>query len=598
MPKLARMLTVAGLLVITLAPGYAQSNSDQQNRAETKTQVMDCLRYYRLDAKATADEIDQLTELRLKLQAPAASLTDRQAAYRGMFPILYRLLDTKPLPSEQAINSAAQFFAQNLHLLLTSGSYKPVTSATTPPGQLGHIEKVGRGPIPMILIPDLGSDWTIYKSFMERNAGRYTMYAVTAPGFGGTPTPPRPESYAAIATPWLDNAELAIIKLIEKNKLDKPLVVGVLTGGHLAARLALDYPDKIRGAVLLDSRSYVPYRSLSFPDKPVSLEERRNILTTRPTAMGILQDLSPQVMLSREASEQLVKNMSPQQRQSLLYSNLHDIERGRALFINNTYNTDSRTFRYNIELNGVDLSEDMKKLKAPLLSIVALHDDNSPGQGGVSPSQWNEIKLRFPQIPLTVVKFEGTRGYIFEEAPKEFDKAIEAFLAGKPVEGKSRRELASRPSPRASVSQVVGATEVAIDYGRPRVNNRMIWGELVPYNRVWRAGANEATTITFSDDVTVEGQKLSAGSYNFFIIPTETEWTIIFNKVNYQWGHFYYNAEFDALRVKVNPQPADHQEWLSYSFDVISPASAQMHIHWEKVKAPIKIEVGAAKNPS
>jgi pimeloyl-ACP methyl ester carboxylesterase len=170
--------------------------------------------------------------------------------------------------------------------------------------------------------------------------------------------------------------------------------VGALTGGYLAARLALDHPDRIRGAVLLDTRAYVPYRSLSTPDKPVSMEERHVILTTRPATMGILLDLSPQVMLSPEASGQLVNNLPPQQRQSALYSNLRDIERGKALFINNTFNTDSRTFRYNIELNGVDLSDSMKNLKASLLFIAAIHDDNSPGQGGAAPSQWNEIKLR------------------------------------------------------------------------------------------------------------------------------------------------------------------------------------------------------------
>jgi hypothetical protein len=303
-------------------------------------------------------------------------------------------------------------------------------------------------------------------------------------------------------------------------------------------------------------------------------------------------------MLSREASERLAKNLAPQQQQSLFYSNLRDIERGRSLFIDNTYNTDARTFRYNIELNGVDLSEEIKKLKAPLLSIVALHDDNSPGQGAPMASQWSEIKTRSPQIPLTVVKFEGVRSYIFDEAPKECDKAIEAFLAGRPVEGMTRRELASRPSPRASVSQVIGATEIAVDYGRPRVNNRKVWGELVPYNRIWRAGANESTTIRLSGAVIVEGQKLAPGSYNFFIIPAENEWTIVFNRVTDQWGHFYYNAEFDALRVKVKPQTADHQEWLSYGFDVTSPGSAQLIIHWEKVKAPIKIEVETASNPS
>src|SRR5262249_44516442 len=156
---------------------------------------------------------------------------------------------------------------------------------------------------------------------------------------------------------------------------------------------------------------------------------------------------------------------------------------------------------------------------------------------------------------------------------------IAAFLAGQRVEGRTGNALASRPSPRATVSQVIGAVEINVAYGRPRVNNRKVWGELVPYDRVWRTGANEATTITFSADVLIEGQKLRAGSYNFFTIPTENEWTIIFNKVTDQWGHFYYNQEFDALRVKVKPQSpvnGDHQECLSYSFDLISPTSAQM----------------------
>jgi hypothetical protein len=86
MPKLCRRLAVAGLLALTFAPAYAQQHSDQQNRAEAKKQVIDRLRYYKLDAKATPEEIDQLTELRLKLEAPASSVADRQAAYRGMFP--------------------------------------------------------------------------------------------------------------------------------------------------------------------------------------------------------------------------------------------------------------------------------------------------------------------------------------------------------------------------------------------------------------------------------------------------------------------------------------------------------------------------------
>ena len=123
-----------------------------------------------------------------------------------------------------------------------------------------------------------------------------------------------------------------------------------------------------------------------------------------------------------------------------------------------------------------------------------------------------------------------------------------------------------RVSPKAEVMQVVGLTQVNISYSRPGVKGRKIWGALVPYDKVWRAGADEATKITFSTDVTVEGKKLSAGSYSFFVIPAKKEWTVIFNKVADQWGAFTYNEAEDALRIKVKPKTADSEEWLKYEF--------------------------------
>ena len=107
-----------------------------------------------------------------------------------------------------------------------------------------------------------------------------------------------------------------------------------------------------------------------------------------------------------------------------------------------------------------------------------------------------------------------------------------------------------RVSPKAEVMQVVGLTKVTISYSRPGVKGRKIWGALVPYDKVWRAGADEATKITFSTDVIIEGKKLSAGSYSFFVIPTKKEWTIIFNKVADQWGAFTYNEAEDAIAIK------------------------------------------------
>jgi hypothetical protein len=147
-----------------------------------------------------------------------------------------------------------------------------------------------------------------------------------------------------------------------------------------------------------------------------------------------------------------------------------------------------------------------------------------------------------------------------------------------------------RVSSKAGVFQTLGITDVDVSYSRPGVKNRKIWGELVPYNKVWRAGADEATKITFSTDVTIEGKKLPAGAYGFFAIPGENEWTLIFNKIADQWGAFTYNESEDALRIKVKPVPNSNQEWLLYSFTDMTPTTAQLNLIWEKIKVSFKIE--------
>ncbi len=156
------------------------------------------------------------------------------------------------------------------------------------------------------------------------------------------------------------------------------------------------------------------------------------------------------------------------------------------------------------------------------------------------------------------------------------------------------KEEKVRISPKAEVMQVVGFTEVRIIYSRPGVKGREIWGGLVPYNQVWRAGANEATKFIFSTDVLIEGKPLKAGSYSFFAIPGKNEWTLIFNKIADQWGAFEYNEAQDALRIKVKPEKNPHfQEWLTYSITKKSDYSAILSLEWEKLKIPFKVE---AKN--
>jgi hypothetical protein len=147
-------------------------------------------------------------------------------------------------------------------------------------------------------------------------------------------------------------------------------------------------------------------------------------------------------------------------------------------------------------------------------------------------------------------------------------------------------------SPAATVGQRVGITDVDVSYHRPAVNKRKIFGGLVPYGVVWRAGANENTTITFSTPVKVEGQTLPAGTYGLFMIPTETQWTVAFSKFAGAWGTYTYDQSEDAARVTVTPQTTnDVAERMFFAFIDVTNNSTILAMRWDKTLVPIKIEV-------
>jgi tetratricopeptide (TPR) repeat protein len=167
-----------------------------------------------------------------------------------------------------------------------------------------------------------------------------------------------------------------------------------------------------------------------------------------------------------------------------------------------------------------------------------------------------------------------------------------ALLSG-PVAAHGQSALLKLPrdSQRAEVKQRVGITDITVDYHRPLVKGRTVWGNLIPYGQVWRAGANENTIVTFTDDVSVEGKPLAAGTYGLHMIPNKDDWTIIFSKSNSAWGSFTYKEAEDALRVTVKPQPAEFHEALAYDFDDVQPDSTVMTMRWEKIAVPVKIGV-------
>ena len=150
-----------------------------------------------------------------------------------------------------------------------------------------------------------------------------------------------------------------------------------------------------------------------------------------------------------------------------------------------------------------------------------------------------------------------------------------------------------RQSPNAVVGQTIGTTEVTVTYGRPSVRDRDIFGALVPYGEVWRTGANEPTVITFSDDVTVEGEAVSAGTYAFFTIPGDDAWTVILSTDTAQWGAMAYDEGKDVVRVTVTPTEGDDMEMMTITFENVTATEGTLVLHWDETRVPVRIGVGS-----
>ncbi len=163
------------------------------------------------------------------------------------------------------------------------------------------------------------------------------------------------------------------------------------------------------------------------------------------------------------------------------------------------------------------------------------------------------------------------------------------LLAAAPVQ--AAEVLVPQASPAAKVGLRVGVTDVEITYHRPGVKGREVWGKLVPAGQVWRLGANDATTISFSHPVKVEGRDVPAGTYALFAIPGADKWTMILNKEAKQWGAYAYKQSEDLLRFDVKPQAGPETEWMTFTMTPTGAGSALAEMAWEKVRVPFRIEV-------
>jgi len=162
-----------------------------------------------------------------------------------------------------------------------------------------------------------------------------------------------------------------------------------------------------------------------------------------------------------------------------------------------------------------------------------------------------------------------------------------SFLFG--MSGAFAQELPA-PSPKGTVSQMIGLTNVTVDYSRPGVKGRTIWGDLVPYDNLWRTGANKATAITFDSPVKVNGKEVAAGTYSLFTIPGKDEWTVILNSETELWGTGGYKEENDVARVTAKPQKAPFVESMLFMFDNVKSGSASLSLVWAELQVSVQIE--------
>jgi hypothetical protein len=168
-----------------------------------------------------------------------------------------------------------------------------------------------------------------------------------------------------------------------------------------------------------------------------------------------------------------------------------------------------------------------------------------------------------------------------------------SFLVSGMMPGLRAQEVElPRVSPKAEVAYTIGYTNIEINYGAPAVNGRVIWGNVVPFDQVWRAGANEATTVSFSTDVNIEGQMIKAGKYSLFLIPDSTEWTVIFNKKWDQWGAYSYDEAQDEIRITVEPKMNEGmQERLLYAIHDMKMDMGYIKLSWEKMRLYLRFKV-------
>jgi pimeloyl-ACP methyl ester carboxylesterase len=356
-------------------------------------------KYWGIDQTISKDDFDKLVDLKQKADLPGLTNEQRTQAYTDLFQFVQKVrgFAVGRVPAAMAASN------------WTEGvSPLPAPAISAKAGQLGNFQKRGTGKIPMILIPDIGADWSVYDSFMQRNNSQFTFYAVTLPGFGGTPTPPSRDKLNFGSMKWWNNAETALLNFIAQQKIDHPILLGHQAGSYLAMKVAIEKPQLVRGAVVLNGLLYAEFPGL----EKTATHEQRIAIANSWTPVELFP--TPSQERYRSFIEQGQAAFCKNKEQQAKFSELASKDKA------------STWWNYFGELATTNLSDDIKTLKVPMLVLPSVHDSESPSfkNNQIALDQWSSLDHSVSSLPITVVRMEDCRMYATEDQPAKLDEAI------------------------------------------------------------------------------------------------------------------------------------------------------------------------------
>lgn len=560
--------------VTTLTLLFGQTN----NAESAKASLTQLINYWNIQNDVPKDTLTQWAQWLVEAENTTAPFPEKLTKYKLLYRSIYKALKGEEGQYKNIFIDQGRL--AQIAAISNEGSLKwEAQKKSAPNTSLGRIEKIGKGNTAMIVLPSFEYNTSYFTNLMKSNEQEYTFYTVTYPGIDGTLPYAIGEKRNFAGMPWHTNLVTNMVQqVISKNKLSSFYIIAHNHSLELAILIAKAKPEMVKGIVFLNG-STVKMLAIGsgFTVTPASAsaptQEKRMEIINRDFPM---EDLIPTKSYFNFNSYENIYTTN----RNLSIKQLTETQERNDLYAVSTYIHESM---------ALDARDALIKMKIPVLEILPRHDELSPFVVFNRRNIQNRRKYHKTNPAVQAGLVDG-RDLFFHEFPERVSPLMSRFIKGQTVTNELVPTHEVNESPKAIISQTFSNTDVTVNYYRPAAKGREIFGQLVPFEKVWRAGANSATEISFSRDVLVNGKKLPKGRYSFFIIPEVDQWTLIFNSITDQYGAFAYDSAFDVMRIPVTVQRAAKQEWLKYDFENITAISADLSVHWAETKATVTLQ--------